>query len=124
MRTLRRNKRDVYYSTYSGVSYKTVDGEKTGEKEITRGTPTLLQANVSAEKGTAQQELFGTSLNYDKVIVTDKMNLPIDENTLLWVDIPVMNGLVQNKPDYKVVRVSRSLNSVSIAIKRRELNER
>ena len=87
-----------------------------------------------------QIEQFGTSITYDRVIVTTK-RLPIDENSILWVDvlpdfenralktergklIDSENGEVlltegakiPGNYDYIVKKVATSLNSMSIAI--------
>ena len=55
--------------------------------------------------------------NYDKVIVTDDMDCPIDENSVLFVDREPETSLDGDLLyDYVVRRVSKSLNYISIAI--------
>ena len=56
--------------------------------------------------------MFGGLENYDKVIVTDWMDCPINEQTVLWIDKTPNDG----EHDYIVRRVARSLNSISIAV--------
>ena len=66
-----------------------------------------------------QTRQFGESESYDKVIVLDNPNTPIDEYSTLWVDtLPLLNedGSTETPHDYVVKKVARSLNSVSIAI--------
>jgi hypothetical protein len=60
--------------------------------------------------------MFGNLESYDKVLVTDDMSCPIDENTVLFVDSKP--GYNQGVPtyDYTVRRVAKSLNSISYAI--------
>ncbi len=55
---------------------------------------------------------FGDTENYDKVLMTDDLNVPITETSILWID-----ALDTTKPhDYIVKKVAKSLNSVSIAV--------
>lgn len=73
--------------------------------------------NVSAATGSAQVEQFGNFISYDKVIVTDNLSCPIDENTVLFVDKePEYDADGNPLYDYIVRRVAKSLNSISYAI--------
>jgi hypothetical protein len=68
-----------------------------------------------------QNRQFGESESYDKVIVLDNPNTPIDEYAILWVDtLPHLNtdGTTDTPHDYIVKKVARSLNNVSIAIRK------
>ena len=50
------------------------------------------------------------------------MDLPIDELSMLFVDKKPQydeEGNLLNDPDYKVVKVAKSLNSLLIAIKKK-----
>lgn len=118
MKIMERNKQPFWYMLYDRAE-AVVDeyGNESGEKKIFYKEAVLFKANISAAGGTAQMEQFGNLSNYDKVIVTDDVNCPIDENTVLFVD---------KKPEYKedgspvydyiVMRVAKSLNSRSYAI--------
>ena len=78
-----------------------------------------VSGNVSAAQGEMQSRQFGESESYDKVIVLDDRNAPIDEHSILWVDtLPHLNedGSTDTPHDYIVRRVARSINGVSIAI--------
>jgi hypothetical protein len=71
--------------------------------------------------GETQVQQFGVSENYDKVIVLDDKNAPIDEHSILWVDtLPYLNedGTTDTPHDYIVKKIARSLNGVSIAIRK------
>lgn len=116
MQCLARNKRSFYYALYKSQTAVTdTSGNETGETQITYETPVQMYANISASTGTAQAEQFGTSLSYDKVIVTADMSCPIDENSVLWIDsVPDANNTVPY--DYIVKKIAKSLNSISIAI--------
>lgn len=115
MRALRRNKQTIYFALFEGKEPITDDdGYRTGEYKAKYSNFTSITVNVSAGKGEAQNELFGTNLNYDKVIVTCDLECPIDENSILCVECEPNNDT--HAFDYVVKKVLRSLNSVSIAI--------
>ena len=89
--------------------------------------------NVSAAVGSIQNRQFGESESYDKVIVLDNPETPINEYSLLWVDaLPELDndgklvlkedGTETTPHDYIVKKVARSLNSVSIAISKVDVN--
>lgn len=118
MRTLVRNKLPFYYATYEGIADYKVGGYKTGEKTITYSTPILLKASISANKGVSEIDQFGSNLQYDKIIIVEDMSCPIDENTILWVDKEPYDGNVLQPHNYIVSKVAKSLNYISIAIKR------
>ena len=115
-----RNKTTFYYALYTGQT-EIVDeyGNATGQYSVTYGNPTKTLGNISAAQGEMQTRQFGESESYDKVIVLDDVNTPIDEYSILWVDtFPQLNedGSTITPHDYVVKKVARSLNSVSIAI--------
>jgi hypothetical protein len=120
MRCLTRNKTKFYYATYIGeTEIKDEYGNSTGEYEISYSNPIKCNGNVSAAQGEMQSREFGESESYDKVIVLDDRNTPINEYSILWVDtLPHLNedGSTTTPHDFVVKQVARSLNSVSIAI--------
>ena len=113
MRTLERNKQTIYYALYEGKEpLKDEYGNPTGEYEVLYSEPVLLKINVSAARGEYSTRQFGEMENYDKVLVTDDINIPITETSLLWID-----DTDTSKPhDYIVKKVAKSLNSVAIAV--------
>lgn len=116
MRCLVRNKRPFYYALHKG-QVELIDeyGNATGQYTISYDEPVMLLGNISAAQGEIQSRQFGETESYDKVIVLDDVDTPIDEYTVLWVDtLPQSN---EDTPyDYIVRKVARSLSSVSIAI--------
>lgn len=113
LRTLERNKQVIYYALFDGKE-PVIDeyGNQTGEYEILYTPPTLLKINVSAARGEYSTRQFGDTEKYDKVLMTDDLNVPITETSILWID-----SLDTEKPhDYIVKKVAKSLNSVSIAV--------
>lgn len=128
MKCMSRNKVKFFYSLYEGRE-PIVDeyGNVTGEYDVKHGKPVVGWANISAAMGETQTRQFGESLKYDKVVVMDNDSPPIDEYSVLWVDIePQRNedgslminerGSVITPHDYVVKGVAKSLNSLSIAI--------
>lgn len=112
MRTLQRNKTTLYYALYQGkVKATDGDGNYTGEETILYSDPIEMRANVSAGVGTAQAEQFGIAEQLDRVIVTDDVECPIDEHSVLFIGVDPSEGY-----NYIVRKVARSLNSVSIAV--------
>lgn len=117
------------------------NGNETGEIIPTYEAAIEMYANVSPATGLSNTEQFGNLDNYDKVIVTRDMSCPIDENTVLFIDKSPESETVHSyeiiegqalfaddeivahdyqvpKYDYIVKRVAKSLNSISIAIRK------
>ncbi len=120
MRCMLRNKVPFAYCLYLRTE-PAVDenGHRTGEKKIIYAEAVETRANISSATGEAQEEVFGSLAEYDKVIVIDDPNFPMDENTVLFVDkTPEYTEDGTPLYDYTVKKVARSLNSVSYAIKK------
>lgn len=125
MHTLSRNKRKFWYALYTGKT-ATVDanGDATGEYEITYGTPVQINAYVSPKRGSTINAAYGVEHNYDRKIITDNMNCPIDEQTAIWIDTEptrtvTIQGqtVVQHIPhDYIVKSVSKGFNEIVITV--------
>jgi hypothetical protein len=115
-----RNKTKFYYAAYIGETEITDEnGYGTGEYKLDYENLTQMHGNVSAAQGEMQSRQFGESESYDKVIVLDDRDAPINEHSILWVDtLPHLNedGSTDTPHDYIVRRVARSMNGVSIAI--------
>ena len=164
MRGLRRNKRTFWYCPFldtnqpgsaaiGGIAVSgdtTVgddsanenrlldeDGFETGEIVSRYGSPVKVSATVTSARGQVQTEPFGTYEDYDKIIVTAWTDIPIDENSVLFldkepefqdvpaygiekIDTPLGGEDVVQKTyrqpvyDYRVTRVSRGLNGARI----------
>lgn len=121
MRALKRNKQKIYYANYSGRSEVTDEnGLITGETSVSYTNPVGVNVNVSASRGEAYIDLFGTDLNYTKAIVSDT-DLGIDENSVLWVGKEAYQTTsttsVITPYNYIVASIAKSLNSVVYAIR-------
>lgn len=126
MRSMVRNKSKFYYASYiNGTAIIDEYGNETGEYEVLYSNPIEYSGNVSAAQGEMQSRQFGESESYDKVIVLDDRNAPIDEHSIMWVDtLPHLNedGTTDTPHDYVCKRIARSLNGVSVAIKKVNVN--
>lgn len=137
MRSLKKNKQKLYYSTYAGqiteyytdsggnIIYDEIDGEQIPRIKCERAgynKPVSFYANISAGKGTAQEEVFGKDIDFTRTISTTDWSLPIDELSLVWIEIEpeyLSYGTVNpDSADYKVAaKPARGLNSLVIALK-------
>lgn len=122
MRCLERNKQPFWYCLYREEETVYDEyGNEVSEPHVIYEDPIRMYANISQASGYSQTEQFGNLADYDKVIVTDDMECPIDEHTVLFVDkYPEYNDENDLAFDYVVRRVAKSLNSISIAIRKVE----
>lgn len=120
MKLMRRNLSPIYYCLYQ-EKLPVVDenGYETGETRIVYSPPQNLLCSVSPATGYAQANVFGSLDAYDKVLLTDDITCPIDENTVLFIDKkPEFDAEGFPLFDYTVRRVAKSLNAVSYAVKK------
>ena len=126
MRTLTRNKICIYYANYIGKTpIKDEYGNLTGEYEISYDRPFAVKANVSAARGESTTRQFGEDVRYDRIIVLEDPAFPIAESSILWIDNPpeiAEDGTTDTPHDYIVKQVAPSLNSVSIAVSKVNVN--
>ena len=115
MQLLKRNQTKIKYKNYSGTMTLKTDssGDYTGEYSESYTELKTLDAYVTANRGNASDEMFGTSLDYDNVIYAP-LWCDINEYSLLWV-----HASADTEPnDYIVKRVATSLTHKAIAIKK------
>ena len=118
MRTVQRNKRDVWYALYLGEQEVVdEDGNFTGETEIAYSEPVHIRANVSPATGNTNMEMFGNFADYSRVVVTDDVSIPVNENAVMWIDKEPIEGHGIEGYNYIVRRVAKSFNSVAIAVR-------
>ena len=113
MKLLKRNLTPFYYCLYTGKTPVTSGEYETGESVVTYSEPVLMKGNISPASGQSQIEQFGNLEQYDKVIVVDDMDCPIDETSMLYVDVTPGEGRTY---DYTVKKVAKSLNYIAYAI--------
>ena len=113
MRTLNRNKRQIYYALLTGEE-KDFDeyGNETGEPVPIYGDAVALRCNVSAATGVDAVQAFGNFTNYSRTLCVSDPNCPIDEKTILWF------GAAPHEPhNYIVTRKADSKNGILYAIR-------
>lgn len=115
MKCMEINKRDFWYANYSGKEELIVDGKKTSQYTVRYSAPIKARAVISSARGSANDELFGISAEYDRTIVTDDTGIDISESSVLWLDGV---GSAEVPWDHIVTGIARSLNFVTIAVKR------
>ena len=118
MRALKRNQKSFWYALYSDeVEQIGDDGLYTGDIGPGYEEPVQMKANVSASRGSADAELFGTDLQYSRTIVTTDMSCPITEDSAVWIDREPEDGGGKAVPhNYVVKGIAKSLNSIVYAI--------
>jgi len=134
MRLMRSNKRTFYYALYDTKEpILDENGYETGQYAVKYHNPKKIAANISAAKGEISTRQFGDSEDYDRVIVLEDTNTPIDENAVLWIDsMPELDrkgnlvtdecGALVTPWDYVVKKVARGLYSTSVAVSKVNIN--
>ena len=142
MHVLGRNKEYLWYANPTGEQYVTDEnGYKTGERKITYATPTKVKmsmaissgANNLGSQGMAELERYGIATGYTHRAVTDDMDCPMGEESLVWYKIEptrietrerIINGqrqevqtLIPVPHNFKVVRKAQSLNHLIYYLK-------
>jgi hypothetical protein len=120
MKLLKRNLSTIHYCLYErSEPILDDDGNETGEDKITYSEPVEFECSVSAATGYSATEMFGNLENYDKTLITDDMQCPIDEHSVLFVDKePEFDTDGRPLYDYIVRRVAKSINNISFAIRK------
>lgn len=113
MRSLRRNKRRIYYANLISETVNTDEyGNETSETTPVYGTPELVEFNVSAAAGTEAVQAFGSFTAYTRTMFTSDNSCPIDEHSIIWfgVEPPATHN-------YVVVRKADSKNGILYALR-------
>ena len=90
-------------------------GRKTSRKTVNYSNVKKLYCSVSTPTGNAVLEMFGTDENYDKVIVADKPDIDISENSILWLDRAHAENVAY---DYMVKKIVRNHNFLTIGVRK------
>ena len=120
MRNLLRNQQPVFYKLYKGRE-EIIDeyGNPTGSYIALYGPLQSAMLCVSPNKGNSEAQQFGTLEDYDRTMTTADTTVPIDENSVLWVDGADADGPY----NYIVKRRAPWLNSIQYAIKQVAVSE-
>lgn len=143
MRTLAKNKQKLKYALFlknepeyvldeNGekiVEFVDEDGivyyKQTGNLKTYYGDLAEFLGNISLSGGESREVNYGVDVSaYDAVLVMDKDALPITETSLIWHESEVgykdaeETEIDAETADYKVTRVSPSLNQVKYLLER------
>ena len=125
MRNLMKNTRKLWYSNYSKKNpILDENGDETGDYSNGYSRPVPFYATLSASKGAAYADMFGTNLDYSRTLSTTE-NLPITEESLIWVSVPSLkkDGTVNDEAaDYTIAGIADGLNELVVALKARKKN--
>ena len=112
MRSLNKNKRQIYFALYKGEELVfDKNGNETGETKPIYGDVEELMCNVSSASGEDAVQAFGSFTNYTRVLSIADSNCPIAEETIVWF------GVSTNEPyNYIVTRKADSKNGVLYAL--------
>ncbi len=86
MRCSYRNKQAFWYAPYIDKVPVTDEYGNESGWEVLRGNPVKVFGNISAAKGDVVARQFGDDDLYDRVIVLENRDTPIDEYSVLWID--------------------------------------
>lgn len=121
MKAMERNKKKFWYALYErSEPILDEDGNEVGEQSV-YGNPVREKGNISAARGSTENDLFGVNAVYTKTINPMPNNCPIDESSILWIEVkPVIeeDGRTVTSHDYVVSQVAESLNHKAYAISR------
>lgn len=121
MRSLNRNKTNFWYANYQGKEEILKNGKRTGQYKVLYSNPVKISENLSAARGTLDNELFGIQTDYDRTITSCNRDFDISESSVLWIEKApeiASDGSTDTPWDYVVVKVARSINSVTVAIRK------
>ena len=118
MRTLNRNKREIYYALFTGETpIYDEKGNETGESKPTYGDITALRVNVSAATGEDAVQAFGSFTGYSRTMCVADITCPIDENSVIWFGVsPTAENGNTLPHNYIVVRKADSKNGFLYAL--------
>lgn len=135
MHVLERNKQYLWYANPTGEQHVTdSNGLKTGEVQITYGTPVRERmsmaissgANNLGSQGMAELERYGITTGYTHRAVTEDLNCAMSEESLVWYRIEPteeVDGKTVSVPhNFKVVRKAVSLNHLIYYLKEVDVN--
>ena len=115
------NKTTFWYSNLiRGEDEPVLDehGLMTGELQPKYTTPTPLRAALSESiglnnltaQGVAELRAYGITTNYTHRMITEDMNCPLDEESIIWYDVNPGDDPYTVPYNFRVIRVSKTLN--------------
>lgn len=96
------------------------NGDFTGEMSKEYGAPKMTRANISPSRGLTDHDIFGLEVNYSNTMSTAKMDLGIDERTLLWDSEPPLDNdgnVIPETAKYRVAAIARGHYHIHYALR-------
>ena len=122
MRNIERDTRKVYVSHFEGYVREEDDqGRLTGKNIPKRSTPEEFYPTISIAKGESYGTYFGINLDYDRVLIYDDPEFPLEETDYFWIDVEIGDLDDPNPHDYVAKRVSKGSSYVFVAIAKVEV---
>lgn len=119
MRNLDRDRQPVYIAHLEGFDAdENEEGELTGEWRPTYTEPERFMPTVSATRGEAVNDFFGSLLDYDRQVTIDDPAFPAKETDALWIDVST-----DAPHDYLVKQVARKGSYTVMAAKHVEVDD-
>lgn len=121
MRCLDRDRRSVFIARYvERAAVKTESGKLTGRYEAIYSDPVEFFPTVSATRGEAEYDIFGTALDYDRSLTIDDPMFEVGESDVLWLD----KTPDENTPfDHRVSAIAHGGTYTVVAVKRVEVSK-
>ena len=115
------NKTTFWYSNLiKGENEPVLDehGLMTGELRPSYTAPKPLRAALSESiglnnltaQGVAELRAYGITTNYTHRMITEDMNCPLDEESIIWYDVDPGDDPYTVPYNFRVIRVSKTLN--------------
>ena len=136
VRILERNKQLIWFANPTGEEPVTdANGFLTGEKRIVYGEPVAAKmsmaissgANNLGSQGMAELERYGITTGYTHRAVTEDMDCPMREESLVWYRKEPYTGEGDDRQltahNFKVVRKAQSLNHLIFYLKEVDVSE-
>lgn len=118
MRNLARNKQELWFANRLSDSYVTdKNGLKTGEKRQTYSEPVKAMMSVSIAQGNVPLNAHGITLDYTHTALTDDMNCPMDEESIVWYGIEPEKDGDPVPHNFVVIHKGESLNHLVFNLK-------
>lgn len=84
MRNLKKNETKLWYSNYGkGNPILDENGDETGDYDSGYGSPVSFFATLSASKGNAYSDVFGTNLDYTRTLPVMVMEREMRQKKLM-----------------------------------------
>lgn len=113
------NKSTIWYSNRTGNEpVRDEHGLMTGELRMTYSNPVPIRVSLSesiglnnlSAQGIAELEPYGIATNYTHRMITEDMNCPIDEQSIIWHERDPGDNPYDVPYNFRVIRASKTLN--------------